>query len=406
MGYLAGASFSANGGQLVIVNQLAAGAFATSYEVKFNGRTALLKQYNDPTNTSHTPWYSNYLAYQDEIIGRVNSPAVVRHSVTILAVFEHKKKYHQIHEWVPNKTLREAISDGSVRRDRDLLQKALIGFVEGVAAVHKAGIVHTDLKPENALLVNGRIDDIRIIDFDWSLVVGKKLPWEGRERGTPGYFSYDWMKGRPVTHQSDIFTMGIILYEMITGRHPYDSAAPGPFNAHDDSQQKAYLPLIERGYYEDVEKHNGPIGGGPVNRMLAACLSKNPTDRPSLSDMLQVLKNAGKAGVLHLIHANKFSYTLTPDQSTNGQGWFGQEKCRMWPNYQFVSAYQADFLFDENAGCWIVDLPRDGSRPTNTTFINGKQVSGRVQLKGGELLQVGNPSTGNMVLDLTVEIKL
>lgn len=76
----------------------------------------------------------------------------------------------------------------------------------------------------------------------------------------------------------------------------------------------------------------------------------------------------------------------------------------MWPDYQFISSHQADFYIDDKAGHWYVTPPRSGRTPKNSTFVNGQPISGPVQINGGEVLEIGNPTTGNKVLVLSVEL--
>ncbi|HEX6250341.1 MAG TPA: serine/threonine-protein kinase, partial [Gemmatimonadaceae bacterium] len=88
---------------------------------------------------------------------------------------------------------------------------------------HRHGVVHRDIKPENILLHDGRA---QVADFGIALAVssaggGTRMTETGMSLGTPHYMSPEQGLGRPVDHRSDLFSLGIVLYEMVTGRLPF-----------------------------------------------------------------------------------------------------------------------------------------------------------------------------------------
>lgn len=99
----------------------------------------------------------------------------------------------------------------------------------GMAAAHSLGIVHGDLKPSNLLVSHGGA--VKITDFGLSRRavipqdIGKTLDWvpidESKLAGTPAYMSPEQSRGEPVTPKSDIFSLGLIIYEMLTGQPPF-----------------------------------------------------------------------------------------------------------------------------------------------------------------------------------------
>ncbi|MEN8584279.1 PASTA domain-containing protein [Burkholderia sp. RS01] len=167
-------------------------------------------------------------------------------------------------EYIKGHTLRDVINTKGALSPR--LALALIDpVVEGLGAAHAAGLIHRDVKPENVLIADdGRI---KIGDFGLARAVTANTS-TGALIGTVGYLSPELVLGKPADARSDIYSTGIMLFEMLTGRQPFDGEVP---------IQVAY---------QHVNSTVGPPSGlvpglaGEVDELVQWCTANDPENRP------------------------------------------------------------------------------------------------------------------------------
>jgi len=136
--------------------------------------------------------------------------------------------FYLVLEFIEGRSLGKLIAEGPLPEERALLITRQI--VDALAAAHGAGIVHRDLKPDNVMLISkeGGTDFVKVLDFGIAKV---KLEDPGAEQpaltrlntvmGTPEYMSPEQARGEPVDHRADLYTVGVILYEMLSGTSPF-----------------------------------------------------------------------------------------------------------------------------------------------------------------------------------------
>src|SRR5467141_4203620 len=137
---------------------------------------------------------------------------------TIHDIQEHDGQMFIVMEFVDGETLRAKKGLISFKQAIDIG----IQVADGLAAAHEKGIVHRDIKPENIMIRKDNI--VQIMDFGLAkLRAGRttRLTKEGSTLGTAGFMSPEQVQGLDVDHRSDIFSLGVVLYELFTGQMPF-----------------------------------------------------------------------------------------------------------------------------------------------------------------------------------------
>ncbi|HXN71704.1 MAG TPA: serine/threonine-protein kinase [Candidatus Acidoferrales bacterium] len=136
----------------------------------------------------------------------------------------------------------------------------------GLAAAHEHGIVHRDLKPANIML-DGR-GRVRITDFGLAAISLEPGADDARA-GTPAYMSPEQLSGGEITPQSDLYSVGLVLYEIYTGKRPFDAKT---FDEMVRQRDKS-TPTLPSQYVKEID----PL----VERVIMRCLERDPSKRPT-----------------------------------------------------------------------------------------------------------------------------
>jgi len=151
-----------------------------------------------------------------------------------------------------------------------------------LAFTHDAGVIHRDLKPDNVhVRTTSRGDDIKVVDFGLARVVGSsRLTRKGMVFGTPHYMSPEQASGLPSDGRSDLYSLGILLYELLVGRVPFEAETyRGVLTQH--LYLKPVPPSERLGKSEGVET---------LERVALRCLEKDPAKRyGSMKELIRAL---------------------------------------------------------------------------------------------------------------------
>jgi TolB-like protein/predicted Ser/Thr protein kinase len=181
-----------------------------------------------------------------------------------------KETYYITMEYVPGEDLKSFMT-----RSKQLSIPTAISIVrqvcEGLSEAHRLGVVHRDLKPNNIMIDKG--GNARIMDFGIARSLKEKgITAAGMMIGTPEYMSPEQVEGKDVDQRSDIYSMGIILYEMLTGKVPFEGDSPFTIGM----KHKGEIP-------KDPKEINAQIPED-LSRVILMCLEKEKANRYQSAD--------------------------------------------------------------------------------------------------------------------------
>ncbi len=419
------------------------GMMAISYGAQgTDGRKVFLKQYKSPAPT--VVWYKPFVAYQKELSARVRHGAASHFAVNQLDAFEEiwgGRCYFQAYEFVENGAdlqhmLDEERDEHRRTRSPPTLDPAVWArhvtwakvFMSAIAARHESKIVHADLKPANAYLIQDSTIaagyQLKLIDMDFSLLADRRAPWHGFQAyiGTDNYRSPEHLtRGAVPGLASDIFTCGLMLYELLAGTHPYWQ-----------EDQGEYARLV-RAYAAKPPALAGlmpaPASNAEVSSALHRCLSPDPAARPTAAELRAILSGRGARSSAAKPGRAAASAPRTPPASTSGATALRSATTAIVADAIELSAvdgralrigirtelgkallrqFGPDAEFWDNRQCVI---ERNSAREwtlspdpaaANETLVNGEALTRPRLLRQGDRIAVGRQAKGIAKLPLTV----
>jgi serine/threonine protein kinase len=422
----------------VIEEVLNQGAFAHSAKAASTarGRPVFLKRYFAPTIT--LPWYGGFVEHQQELKRRVNAHVGLRtYCYGFVDFFEGtegraNRTFHQVFEFIEGgKSLTSFIEESS-RHDSDVRWGERVTFARvmmmAVAALHKQKIIHSDLKPDNLLLIPNPLRpgtfNLKVIDMDWAIFSDRRAPWHGEGVGyvgTPGYMSPEHIREEVPGPSSDVFTCALMLSELLAGYHPYVGKGSDDAVLAKAVKGGDFKPFkLTRG----IEKVNNPSYlEGLVNRALNPSAIKRPT-ADDLKNALLGIGPSGESpttrapsptaspavprpatpptpatpvpvGSVELLHAGK------PVLKMGIETVVGRQMLKsISPDAQFMDTNQFR-IHRVDGKTWAVS-PLPGT--PNETLLDGKKLTATTKLRDGMRISVGNSAKALEKLPLIVRL--
>jgi serine/threonine protein kinase len=431
------------------------GMMAISYGAQTRtGEKVFFKQYKSPAPT--VVWYEPFVAYQKELSARVRNGKAGHYAVRQLDAFEEVwggRCYFQTYEFVENGADLQQVLDAE--REKHRLTKSAPArdpevwarhmtwakvLIAAIAALHESKVIHADLKPANAYLITdptiGSGYQLKLIDMDFSLLADRRAPWHGHQGyvGTDNYRSPEHMtRGSVPGLASDVFTCGLMLYELLAGEHPYwrdDQGEYAKLVMAYAAKPPALLGLMQ-----------APASNAEVSAAIYRCLSPDPAARPTAAELRAILSGRGAkteppkpapvapaarpaapkapAGSATRVNpaasdgARAAAVPIVSDglELTAPDGRSVQIRIRTELGKVLVRQFGPDGEFWDNRQCilernsgrqWIVS-PVAGT--TNETLVNGLTITAPTLLRQGDLIAVGRQAKGVVKMPLTVRAR-
>ncbi|TMR97001.1 Stk1 family PASTA domain-containing Ser/Thr kinase [Nonomuraea basaltis] len=250
-------------GRYRIESRIARGGMATVYlalDIRLD-RTVALKVMH--RSLAEDP------AFVRRFIGEAKSVASLSHP-NVVHVFDQGTDNDVVYlsmEYVPGKTLRDILRDRGRLPAREALE-IMIPVLAALGAAHQAGMVHRDVKPENVLMTDdGRV---KVVDFGLARAIeATNQTRTGVMIGTIGYMAPEQVMTGAADVRSDVYSAGIMLFELVTGQQPYDGETP--------------MSVAYRHVHDTVPAPSSVIPDVPplVDTLVAHATAREPHDRPA-----------------------------------------------------------------------------------------------------------------------------
>jgi serine/threonine protein kinase/tetratricopeptide (TPR) repeat protein len=219
-----------------------------------------------PAELQASPTAQSRFKREAKLLASLNHPNIaVIHEI----IEQDEGGGYLILEYIPGQTLAERIANKPLKLEEALSIAQQVA--EAVSAAHNKGVIHRDLKPGNIKITpDGRV---KVLDFGLAKAsvsenknVENTITQPGRVIGTPAYMSPEQARGKDTDHRTDIWSFGCIMYEMLTGRLPFEG----------ETATDTLARIIERQPDWDVLPQSTPMN---IRVLLRRCLEKNPQQR-------------------------------------------------------------------------------------------------------------------------------
>jgi serine/threonine-protein kinase len=219
-----------------------------------------------PTQLAHGE-ARNRFVQEARVVGQISHPAII--ALHDMGVDEPSQTPYLVMEYVPGQSLEKMLDKGSVP-----FTKACVWVAEvatALAVAHRKGIIHGDVKPANILITDD--ERVKLTDFGMARLASRDSA-DTPLLGSPAYWCPEQIVGKPQDARSDIFSLGVVLYELVTGRRPFDAESLQGIC----SRILSSTPL--------PASHANPSIPAALNELIASCLTKDPNQRCASAETL------------------------------------------------------------------------------------------------------------------------
>ena len=267
-----------NIGRYEIIDEIGRGAMGTVYRAHdpLIDRTVAIKTVSIAQLRQEGPDAEARFLREAQSAGRLSHPNIM----TIYDVGETDGLAYIAMEYLAGATLRDLMNKGPM--PIDLALETATQMAEALAFAHEHGVIHRDIKPAN-VVVTGRRGRIKLTDFGIAHLTNSDHTHTGQMLGSPRYMAPEQAMGQEVDGRSDIFSLGAMLYEMLTGRYAFDG---------DSLPTIVYRVVNEQPLPAATLRPELPAG---LVSLLGHMLSKNPQARPDARTVVHALHSLAPA---------------------------------------------------------------------------------------------------------------
>ena len=262
-------------GRYQIVSEVGKGAMGTVYKAidPLIERTVAIKAINLDLSKEELASFEERFYREAKSAGQLSHPNIV----TIYDIGETDNVAYIAMEFLEGQSLRELLDSGAVLAI-DRISRIAAQVAEGLAYAQKHGIVHRDIKPANIVITRSGV--VKITDFGIAHMPSASRTQAGMVLGSPKYMSPEQVVGKTVDGRSDVFSLGVMLYEMLTGQSPF---------AGDNISTIMYRILNETPLNPSIVNARIPLA---FDTIITKALAKRPEDRyQTAKEMARDLKN-------------------------------------------------------------------------------------------------------------------
>jgi serine/threonine-protein kinase len=260
-------------GRYLIEGVLAQGGMGTVYKVRHSKLESLFAMKVLHRDLAEDPEVAGMLIEEARATATIGHPNIVgvadfgEIDKTVLPELGELKLPFFVMEYLSGPSLSDVLREEG-RLSSERVANIMSQVAGALAAAHKMGIIHRDLKPENIRITRDEVggEIAKVLDFGIAKVMGSsKKTQVGMVFGTPHYMSPEQGQGKPIDHRTDIYAIGVLMYECLTGTVPFAA--------------DTFMGVITKHMFERPRSPDDALGAMALEPIMMQCLAKNPDAR-------------------------------------------------------------------------------------------------------------------------------